>query len=364
MIPMQRALSLAREALGTTSPNPAVGAVVVADGRTVGEGYTLPPGQRHAEIGALEQAGTAARGATLYTTLEPCCNFGRTPPCTRAIIAAGIGRVHVGSIDPNPNVAGRGCAELEAAGIEVVVENDQEATELYRAFAKHISTGLPYVTAKFASSLDGKIATHTGDSKWVTGPEARRVVQHIRRASDAVMVGINTVLADDPQLTARDDEGNPLSRQPLRVILDARCRTPVTARLLREPGQTLIATTAEAPAGTPEALTLAGAEVFVVPSIAEGMVDLRALLSELGERGVVSLLVEGGGAVLGSLFDGEMVDEVWAFVAPLIIGGAGAASPVEGHGAVLMPQAWRLRDAQMQQIGPDWLIRGQPFRGE
>ena len=361
---MQRALDLAQEALGTTSPNPAVGAVIATDGEVVGEGYTLPPGQRHAEIGALEQAGERAKGATLYTTLEPCCNFGRTPPCTRSIISAGIARVHVGVIDPNPNVAGRGCAELEAAGIKVIVESERQATELYRAFSKHINTGLPYVTAKFASSLDGKIATHTGDSKWVTGPAAREVVQQVRRASDAVMVGINTVLADDPQLTCRDSQGNPRSRQPLRVVLDARCRTPVTARMLTEPGHTLIATTSLAPPLQVGALRLAGAEVAILPSATEGMVELSALLSELGGRGVVSLLVEGGGAVLGSLFDAKLVDEVYAFLAPLIIGGSGAASPVEGQGAVVMAQAWRLEDAQIQQIGPDWLIRGQPARGE
>ncbi|MBM3942091.1 MAG: bifunctional diaminohydroxyphosphoribosylaminopyrimidine deaminase/5-amino-6-(5-phosphoribosylamino)uracil reductase RibD, partial [SAR202 cluster bacterium] len=201
---MQRAISLARLAMGTTSPNPSVGAVLVKDGVVVGEGYTLPPGQRHAEIGALQQAGEAARGAILYTTLEPCCHFGRTPPCTRAVIAAGVKEVHFALIDPNPRVRNGGRAELEAAGIAVVAgEEAGPAAELYEGFAKHITTGLPFVSAKFAMSLDGKIAARTGDSKWVTGPDARSLVQQMRLETDAVMVGINTVLADDPQLTVR-----------------------------------------------------------------------------------------------------------------------------------------------------------------
>lgn len=362
MTPMQRAIALARQALGATSPNPAVGAVIVKDGAIVGEGFTLPPGQHHAEIAALEQAGPAARGATLYATLEPCCNYGRTPPCTKAIIAAGIRKVHVAAIDPNPKVCGKGCAELEAAGIEVVREECQAAQELYEAFAKHINTGLPFVTAKFAMSLDGKIATHTGDSKWITGSEARSVVQQMRRECDAVLVGVNTVLADDPQLTARDETGRPLTRQPLRVVLDSRCRTSPAARLLREPGKTLIFTSPDAPQERLERLATAGAEVFQTASAPGGWVDLRAVLAELGQRDVVSLLVEGGGMVLGSLFDAGLVDKVHAFLAPAIIGGNQAASPVEGRGAVAMADAWRLESCRIQQIGPDWLITGYPAK--
>ena len=361
MTPMQKAINLARQALGTTSPNPAVGAVVTRDGETVGEGFTMPPGQRHAEIGALEQAGVLSRGATLHTTLEPCCTFGRTPPCTQAIIAAGIQRVHLAAIDPNPRVSGRGRAELEAAGIEIAVgEESDAAQELYEAFAKHITTGLPFVTAKFAMSLDGKIATHTGDSKWVTGPEARQMVQQLRRESDAVMVGVNTVLADDPQLTARDLEGKPLQRQPLRVVLDTNCRTPQDSRLLREPGTTIIATSHHAPAILVARLEAAGAEVCLGPVGRDGHVDLTALLTKLGHRGVVSLLAEGGGVVLGSLFDAGLVDKVFAFVAPLIIGGEDAASPVAGQGAPLMSETWGVERTHLQQVGPDWLITGYP----
>lgn len=362
MTPMQRAIALARQALGATSPNPAVGAVIVKDGAIVGEGFTLPPGQHHAEIGALEQAGPAARGATLYTTLEPCCNYGRTPPCTRAIIAAGIRQVHVAAIDPNPRVCGKGCAELETAGIEVVRKESQAAHELYEAFNKHINTGLPFVTAKFAMSLDGKIATHTGDSKWITGPEARAAVQKMRRECDAVMVGINTVLADDPQLTARDEMGAPLPSQPLRVVLDSHCRTSPAARLLREPGKTLIFTSPDTPQELLDQLTNAGTEVFSIAKGTSGGLDLRAVLAELGRRDLVSLLVEGGGMVLGSLFDAGLVDKVHAFVAPVIIGGNQSASPVEGQGAVHMADAWRMERCRLQQIGSDWLITGYPVK--
>ena len=331
------------------------------DGKTVGEGFTLPPGQRHAEVGALEQAGELSRGATLYTTLEPCCAFGRTPPCTQAIIDAGIQRVHLAAIDPNPQVSGRGRAELEAAGLEVAVgEESDAAQELYEAFAKHITTGLPFVTAKFAMSLDGKIATNTGDSKWVTGPEARELVQQMRRESDAVMVGVNTVLADDPQLTARDLHGKPLQRQPLRVVLDSHCRTPQEARLLREPGTTIIATSQDAPAILVARLEAAGAEVYLAPADRDGRVDLPSLLAKLGHQGVVSLMAEGGGVVLGSLFDAGLVDKIFAFVAPLIIGGEDAASPVAGRGASLMSETWCVERTHLRQVGPDWLITGYP----
>jgi diaminohydroxyphosphoribosylaminopyrimidine deaminase/5-amino-6-(5-phosphoribosylamino)uracil reductase len=363
MTHMQKAISLARNVRGTTSPNPAVGAVVVRDGVEVGSGATMPPGQSHAEIGALQQAGEASRGSTLYTTLEPCCIHGRTPPCTGAIIGAGVERVHVAAIDPNPKVSGRGCAELQSAGIQVVLGEEAEAAkELYEAFAKHVSTGLPFVTAKFAMSLDGKIATYSGDSKWVTGPLAREEVQRIRRESDAVMVGINTVLADDPQLTARAPDGLPLPRQPLRVVLDSHCRTPVEARMLQEPGATLIATSSDAPPEQIAFLRDVGAEVLTGPMEAPGMVDMSIVLSELGKRGIVSLLVEGGGITLGTLFDTGLVDKVYVFIAPVIIGGSLAASPIEGHGTALMSEAWQVDRAAIRQIGPDWLISGYPTR--
>jgi diaminohydroxyphosphoribosylaminopyrimidine deaminase/5-amino-6-(5-phosphoribosylamino)uracil reductase len=363
MTPMQCAFVLAFKALGTTSPNPAVGAVVVRDGAIIGEGFTLPPGQRHAEIGALQQAGALAQGATLYTTLEPCCHFGRTPPCTRAIIAAGIRQVHIAVTDPNPLVAGRGSAELEAAGISVIQEESQEAAQLYEAFARHVNTGLPFVTAKFAMSLDGKIATATGDSKWITGSLARNLVHRMRREADAIMVGVNTVLADDPQLTVRNEAGQPLTRQPLRVVLDSHCRTPASARMLREPGRTLIFTSAGASPARMKALEAAGAGLATSRLGADHRVDPVPVIAELGRRNVVSLLVEGGGMVLGSLFDAGLVDKVYAFIAPMIIGGDAAPSPVAGQGAQNMAQAWRLQRTRFERIGVDWLITGYPDRG-
>ena len=357
---MKRALALAGKARGTTSPNPTVGAVVVRDGVLVGEGFTQPPGQDHAEVVALQQAGRSARDASLYVTLEPCCTYGRTPPCTRAIIAAGIGEVHVATTDPNPRVNGKGLSELEAAGIKVYRgEGEEEAAELYEAFARHVNTGLPFVTAKFAMSLDGKIATHTGDSKWVTGPPARGYAQEMRETCDAIMVGVNTVLLDNPRLTARDTDGDLLPRQPLRVILDSKVRTPANARLLSEPGLTLIAVTRSAD-GKIAALREAGAEVLQFPETKDGMVDPCALLQALGARGVVSLLVEGGGTLLGSLFDLGMVDKVAAFIAPKIIGGISAPSPVGGNGSITMSQAIDIERAKVEQIGDDVLIIGYP----
>lgn len=357
---MKRALYLAGQALGATSPNPAVGAVVVKDGMVVGQGHTLPPGQSHAEVVALHAAGQRARGASLYVTLEPCCVHGRTPPCTEAIVSAGIREVHAATRDPNPRVSGRGLAELESAGIPVHSgEEEAEAIQLYEAFAKHINTGMPYVTAKFAMSLDGKIATHTGDSKWVTGDAARSYVQEMRRASDAIIVGVNTVLEDNPQLTARDGEDRPLARQPIRVVLDSSGRTPTDARLLGEPGQTLIAVTVASDERV-QLLKDAGAEVLRFPATREGMVYLCALLETLGDRGVVSALVEGGGTLLGSLFDQGLLDKVAAFVAPVLIGGRSAPSPVGGNGAAAMAQATRLDSVRIEQIGEDMLVVGYP----
>ena len=362
---MAQAIKLAQGALGTTSPNPAVGAVIVRDGRAVGRGATRPPGQAHAEVVALEEAGPLAQGASLYVTLEPCCHWGRTPPCTRAVIEAGVSEVIVAFTDPNPVVAGGGIAELREAGIAVsVLPDDSEGREqarcLYEGFARHVITGLPFVTAKFAMSLDGKIATRTGDSKWVTGTEARALVQGMRRETDAVMVGANTVLADDPQLTARGDDNLPLERQPIRVTLDSHCRMPVESQLLRQPGQTLVYTTQNAPAANVQGLERAGAEVIPVGATASGLVCPTEVLTDLGRRGVVNLLVEGGGKILGSLFDDGLVDKVQAFVAPVIIGGDEAASPVEGAGAELMAHALRLEQTSIRQVGVDWLIAGYP----
>ena len=359
--PMHRAIELARWALGSTSPNPAVGAVVVRDGVVVGEGYTLPPGQRHAEVGALQQAGSSAQGATLFCTLEPCCHHGRTAPCTDAIIAAGISRVVYAVRDPNPRVSGGGESALRAAGIAVESQHDPDAEELYEAFAKHVTTGRPFVVAKFAMSLDGKIATRTGASQWITGPEARGRVQQMRKELDGIMVGIGTALADDPQLTARDSDGKPLSSnlQPVRVVVDSSGRTPPGARMFRQPGRTIIATSAGVERERLSRLEDAGADVRDFPG-SDGRVNLSALLEYLGSQGVMSVLVEGGGQVLGALLDAKLIDRVDAFVAPMLIGGAGAPSPVGGAGATVIADALRLERAKIERIGPDWLITGYP----
>jgi diaminohydroxyphosphoribosylaminopyrimidine deaminase/5-amino-6-(5-phosphoribosylamino)uracil reductase len=352
---MQRALSLAQKALGNVSPNPAVGAVIVRDGKIIGEGYTRPPGSAHAEIVALRQAGERARGATMYVILEPCCHYGRTPPCTDAIIAAQIAEVHIATLDPNPQVAGRGRAQLEAVGIKTHLgEHEEEARGLNEAYIKFITTGIPFVTAKFAMSLDGKLATKTGDSKWISSEESRRYVQHLRSIVDAVMVGVGTVLRDDPRLTVRI-EG--VERQPLRVIVDSSGRTPLQAQVFHMPGQTLLATTQSLPEGRARAFKEKGAELLTLTA-REGVVDLGELLRALGQRELTSVLVEGGGILLGSLFDLGLVDKVFAFIAPIIIGGKEAVTPVAGDGVAHIAQALRLSRVQVQRFGDDVLISG------
>ena len=355
---MDRALELARGVLGAASPHPAVGCVVVRDGAIVGEGVTQPNGGDHAERVALAQAGERARGAVMYVTLEPCSHHGRTPPCTDAVIGAGVAEVRAAIQDPNPKVGGQGLARLREAGIRVSVgEGSEEAGRLYEAFFKWITTGVPFVTAKFAMSLDGKIATRTGDSKWITGEEARREAHRLRAISDAVMVGANTVRLDDPRLTARDGSGRPCGRQPLRVVVDGRGTTSPGAAMLGQPGQSLVATTQAVPSEARAQLERAGAEVAVVES-ASAMVDLGALLRLLGRRDVSSLLVEGGGGLLSSLFEANLIDKVAAFIAPVVVGGGAATTPVEGVGVARIADALRLRDVAVDRFGDDVLITG------
>jgi len=357
---MEQALSLARLALGQVSPNPAVGAVVVKNDVVVGQGYTQPIGSWHAEVVALKQANEKAREGTLYVTLEPCCHYGRTPPCTQAIIAAGIIEVHLSMLDPNPLVSGRGKDELERAGIKTYVgEHEEEAKEINEAYTKFITTGKPFVTAKFAVSLDGKIATKSGDSKWISGEEARKYVHNLRYTSDAIMAGVNTVLADDPQLTARScgGRGGTARKQPQRVIVDGKGRTPLTARVFRQPGKTLLVLGRIA---TPEEKTVfaqVGAEVLELPS-AGGRVDLEKLLEALGEREITSVLVEGGGILLGSLFDCGLVDKVTAFIAPIIIGGEEAKTAVSGKGVDKVVDSLRLERIRVEKFGEDLMVSG------
>ena len=360
---MQRALELARRAQGAASPNPAVGAVIVRQGRLVGQGWTQPPGGHHAEIEALAGAGEEARGATLYVTLEPCSHYGRTPPCTQALLRAGIAEVHVAIQDPYPQVNGSGIKELEAAGVRVLLgEREEEAREVMEAYLKWASTGLPFITAKYAMSLDGKIATATGESRWITGPQARRRGHDLRSASDAIMVGIGTALADDPQLTARDEADRALERQPLRVVVDSGARLPAGAAMLRAPGSTLVAT-ADPPDARVRPLVDAGAEVLRLPGD-DGRVDLNRLLCLLGQRPITSLLAEGGGVLLASLVRQGLVDRVMAFIAPVIIGGREAPTPVEGDGAPHLADALRLHRVGVERLGDDLLVTGYPNQGK
>jgi len=357
---MEQALSLAKLALGQVSPNPAVGAIVVKNGVVIGRGYTQPPGSWHAEVLALKQAGEEARGGTMYVTLEPCCHHGRTPPCTQAIIVAGITEVHLAMLDPNPLVSGRGKDELEREGIGVYVgEHEAEAKEINEAYTKFITTGLPFVTAKFAVSLDGKIATKSGDSKWISGNEARKYVHYLRYTVDAVMAGVNTVLVDDPHLTARccGGKGGTARKQPLRVIVDGKGRTPLTARLFREPGKALLALGRSVTPDEKRALAQVGAELLELPSDEE-LVDLKGLLKALGEREITSVLVEGGGILLGSLFDYGLVDKVVAFIAPIIIGGKEAKTAVGGKGVSKVVDSLKLKRIKVEKFGEDLMVSG------
>ena len=364
---MRRAFALARRAEGRTNPNPMVGAVIVKDGCIVGEGYHRRAGAPHAETEALRAAGDAARGAVMYVTLEPCAHYGRTPPCTDAIIAAGIAEVFYAVSDPNPCVNGKAHAQLESAG--VVVHRgpcEDEAHELNRPFFKHVMTGRPFVTAKFAMSLDGKIATRTGDSRWISNEAARQQAHELRNVTDAILVGAGTVLADDPQLTTRL---SPLSlqkkgsmeetlsdiRHPLRIIADSRGRVSLLARVFDPalPGRTVLATTAAAPTTHCAELTARGVEVWTLPADRQERVSLPALLDEIGRRGMLTLLVEGGSELLGEFFAEKLVDRVWAFIAPLIIGGRNAPGPVGGLGIEALAQAIRVRRLQVEMIGPN-----------
>ena len=355
---MKRALDLARQAIGISSPNPPVGALVVKDNQIVGEGHTLAPGQAHAEIIALGQAGTAAKGATLYTTLEPCCHFGRTPPCTQSIIRSGIKEVKIALVDPNPVVNGKGIAQLRNSGIIVNIEDTlaKEAEETAEAYLKFTASRLPFVTAKFAMSLDGKIATGSGDSKWITSEESRRQSRILRSQVDAVVVGIGTVIKDDPRLTVRDECGIPSNDQPIRVVVDSTARVPLDSKLLAEPGLSIIAT-AKPDIENAKRLLEAGAEIIEAPGD-DGTVDLQYLLASLAARRITSVLVEGGGILLGSFFDLGLVDKVVAFVSPVIIGGEDARSPVKGIGAATMAGALRLKRSSTYLIGEDLVITG------
>ena len=357
---MAYSLSLAELALGYTSPNPAVGAVIVRDGIVVGLGHTQQCGSEHAEVMALNQAGEMARGATLYVTLEPCCHHGKTPPCTDAIINSGISEVHVAVIDPNPAVNGKGLNILEAAGIKTDVgEYEDKASEINEGYFKYITTGIPFVIAKFAMSLDGKIATRIGDSKWITSDESRNYAHGQRHIVDAVMVGANTVITDDPQLTTRgySGKGGRTKLQPLRVIIDGKGRVPTDARVFSEPGKTLVAVSDTRENREKLKIKREGTEYIAFKS-KDCMIDLGEVLQFLGKRQITTVMVEGGSKLLGYFFDNDLVDKVLAFIAPLIIGGAEAKTAVGGEGVDKISQALRLHNVKLEKIGEEMLISG------
>ena len=360
---MARALALAERGHGRVSPNPMVGAVVARGGRVVGEGYHVQLGGAHAEVMALSRAGGRARGATLYVTLEPCCHQGRTGPCTRAVVSAGVTRVVAAMRDPNPLVAGRGFAELRRHHVAVEVGLGGGAARLLnRSFVKHVSCGLPYVTLKEAVSLDGRIALASGHSRWITGAGARRLAHVLRRESDAVLVGLGTALADDPELSVR--RGARIVKPVLRVVLDAGLRLPASARLLRQAASAgPVRVYCSRSAGRRRRLKLeaCGASVAVVPS-RSGRLNLEAVLRDLGSRGVGRLLVEGGGEVAASFLGRGLVDRVVLHMAPIFLGGDARAA-VAGLGLSRLAEVPRLVTWTSRRVGRDLILEGEVRTG-
>lgn len=353
---MKQALRLARRGQGRTSPNPMVGAVIVKDGRVIGRGYHRNYGGAHAEVNAIRNAREDVSGATLYVTLEPCAHYGKTPPCTEAIIRNKIERVVIGVIDPNSLVSEKGVSALRQRGIEVQVGVlEEDCRRLNEAYFKHIATGLPLVTVKFAQSLDGRIATATGNSRWISSEKFRRVAHRWRAASDVIMVGIESVLADDPQLTVRLVKG----KSPVRVILDSRLRIPLEARVVREQeaAPTIIATTSRADAAKKARLEEMGVEVLAVP-VSGGRIDLKKLLGLLGGRGYTSVLVEGGGGMITSCLRQRLADKIVAAIAPRIIGEGIAA--VGDLGISRVSRALRLSFDRVYRSGDDLVIEARP----
>ena len=358
---MARALALAARGRGLTSPNPMVGALVVHDGVVVAERFHERAGGAHAEAAALEAAGPRARGATLYVTLEPCNHVGRTPPCVDAILRAGVRRVVAATRDPNPHVTGGGAAALTAAGIEVDLGClEGQARELNHAFFTATAQQRPHVTAKWAMTLDGKIAAHDRRSRWITGEAARREAHRLRSESDAIVTGIGTVLADDPALTVRLEQ--PWPREPYRVVVDGRARLPLEAALLRTGtrARVLAAVGEDAPAGRVAALASSGVTVLQCKS-RDGRVDVADVCARLFALDVTALLLEAGGELTGSFVRAGLVDRVAVFVAPKLVGGATAPTPVGGPG-LLLGDAVRLEGLTARPLGDDWLLEGRVAR--
>ncbi len=355
---MAEALALAARARGLTSPNPMVGAIVVRDALVAGRGFHARAGAPHAEIEALRESSDLAKGATLYVTLEPCNHAGRTPPCVDAILSAGIRRVVAATSDPNPRVRGEGAEALRRAGVDVFVGClESEARTLNRVFFTAVEGLRPHVTLKCAMTLDGKIAASDRSSRWITGEAARREAHRLRSESDAIVVGIGTVLADDPALTVRLDPAWP--REPWRVVVDSRCRLPLTARLIAagDPGRVLVAVADDAPAHHVEALASRGVMVLHCKS-RDGRVDVSDLCGRLFALDIHGVLLEGGSELSWAFLEAGLVDRVAVFVAPMLLGGAGAPTPVGGRGLAL-GDALRLRSVEVRPVGEDWLIEGE-----
>jgi diaminohydroxyphosphoribosylaminopyrimidine deaminase/5-amino-6-(5-phosphoribosylamino)uracil reductase len=359
---LARAIELAERGKGAVSPNPVVGAVVARDGEVLGEGWHERFGAAHAEVNAIEACGLAdLSGATLYVSLEPCCHEGKTPPCTDAIVQAGLRRVVVGSDDPSEKAAGRGLGILRDEGVEVVIADGDIAARarlLNQAFRKHSRVGRPWVLFKSAMTLDGKVATRTGDSKWISGEQSRALAHRWRASVDAVMVGIGTALADDPLLTARPP-GRPqeLQRQPRRVVFDTLARLPPSSRLVTAAGEvplTVVVSRAAAHADT-DALEAAGAQVLVATGENEPA-RVRSALDQLGSLGIAAALLEGGPHLAGAFLDAGEIDEIRLFLAPLLLGGKAARDPLEGAGAESIEEAMRALTLQCARVGEDLLI--------
>ena len=355
---MALALKCAASVRGLTSPNPPVGAVLVNNNRVVSKGSTQPAGGPHAEIQAIQSAGNQVHGGILYVTLEPCCHYGRTPPCTEAIISAGIHEVHIATSDPNPMVSSKGIKRLESAGIKVNVgELKYEADQMIEYHTKFILEKIPFVTAKFAMTLDGRIATKTNDSKWISGEASRDYVHKLRSCSDAILVGINTLLHDDPKLTARLGDGSKKYNQPMRVIVDSHLKIPLDAKIFSEPGKNLIATLVRSEKSKEIEDLHENTEIVFLPEV-DGRLDLNSLIKELGEREITSLLVEGGSEIFGTFFDLNLVDKFLVFVAPKLIGGSNSISPIGGDGVDLISNATALTDISFEKFDDDFLITG------
>ena len=358
---MTMALCLAAKGQGKTSPNPMVGALVVAKEHIVGRGYHHGPGQPHAEILALRRAGHRAKGATLFVTLEPCSHHNkRTPPCVPAVIESGVRRVVMAMVDPNPSVKGRGLTQLRRAGLIVTVGvARQEAEYLNRTYLHWVKTGRPYVILKAGMTLDGKIATARGESRWITGAKARQEVHQLRRTVDAIMVGSGTVIKDNPSLTARVSE-NPLklaARQPLRVVADSRLRVPPSAKVLSKHARTLIATTANVPRAKVRLIEQRGAKVMMLPAV-RGRLVLRTLFALLGKTGVTSVLIEGGSTLNAAALRSRLVNHVVLYMAPTLMGGQDARAVIGDRSPGRLAQSMKLRNVSVRRLGDDVVVEG------